>query len=120
MGQVPPKGKALLMLRKQTIDELISEIDPTRIIAFSRDGKARPLKDVMQELTKEEKPLVIIGGFARGSFSKRLRKLVDEFVAIDPEVLETWVIVSRAIYAYEMAIGLPKRRLKRLFKPNRF
>jgi len=32
-------------------------------------------------------------------------------VRIDREALEAWVVASRAVYAYELAIGLPKRRL---------
>jgi len=39
-------------------------------------------------------------------------EFVDEKVSIDPSGLDAWVVASRIISAYEMAIGIPEKRLK--------
>jgi len=108
--RIPPTGQPLLTLKKQKLPQLLQTIKPTYVLAFSRKGKACTLEDAISMLSKE-KPVAIVGGFPHGHFSERTAKLVDETVAIDPEMLETWTITSRLIYEYERAISLPRKRL---------
>lgn len=112
-GRVPPKGTALLTLRRQTLAQLFQEIKPSYIVAFSRVGKPRSLEESVSRLLEKRKPVVLAGGFPRGHFSKATLKLADEVVCLDPEMLETWTVTSRVIYEYERALSLPKKRLKR-------
>lgn len=113
-NRIPPTGKSLISLKKQSIAELISEIKPTRVIALTRLGKLKRLDDVVNELVKEKKPIIIIGGFPHGHFSEDTLKLADETICFDPEALETWTVASRIIYEYEKAIGLPLKRLRKV------
>ncbi len=109
-GKVPPKGKSLLTLEAKTLKSLIEDLKPTYTIIFSMDGEARTLDEIAGNLVREEKPLVIVGGFPHGSFSEPTLKLADKVVCIDPEMLETSIVVSRVIYEYEKSINLAKKR----------
>lgn len=113
LGRIPPTGKPLIELKKQTITQLLTELKPTYTLAFTRLGKFKQLDATIAELAEEKKPVAIIGGFPRGHFSGDLLKLVDETICFDPEMLETWIVASRTIYAYEKAIGLPAKRLRK-------
>lgn len=114
LGRIPPTGKPLIELKKQTISQLLTELKPTCTLAFTRLGKFKQLDLIAAELAEEKTPVAIIGGFPRGHFSGDLLKLVDETVCFDPEMLETWTVASRAVYAYEKAIGLPAKRLGKI------
>jgi len=111
---VPPSGKTLLSLEEKGLAELIRTIDPTYIIAFERGGEPKTFEEVALKLAEEDRPAVLVGGFPHGEFSEGIIKLANETVCVDPEVLEAWIVVSRIIYEYERAIGLPRRRLERL------
>lgn len=108
--RVPPKGKPLLTLEAKTLESLIKELKPTYTVMFSTEGKAERLDKIAEKLAKEEKPLVIVGGFPHGDFSELTQKVADETVCIDPEMLETSIIVSRIIYEYERVINLAEKR----------
>lgn len=114
LDKIPLTEKPLVELKKQTVTQLLTELKPTYIVAFTRLGKIKQLDATIAELTEEKKPAIIIGGFPRGHFSGDLLKLVDETVCFDPEMLETWAVTSRVIYEYENGIGLPKKRLKKI------
>jgi len=112
-GRVPPQPteNALLLLKQKTLPQLIREIKPSYVLALSRVGKPRTLEETVAKLSSENKPVVIVGGFPHGHFSKTTLKLVDETVCIDPDMLETWTVTSRAIYEYERALSVSKKRL---------
>lgn len=111
---IPPQGSVLLALNQKTLKQLIDEVNATYIVAFSRKGTPQTLEEVMLRISKQQKPLVIIGGFPHGHFTETTLKLADKVVRVDPEMLETWTLTSRVIYEYERAISLPKERIKRL------
>ena len=112
-GRAPPNGKALLELESKTLSQLLSEINPTRVVAFSTAGTPQTIEEVMSRLSNEEKPVVIIGGFPHGHFSAITLQLVDKLVRIDSEMLEACTVTSRVIYEYERAISLSMKRIKR-------
>jgi len=111
VARAPGVGEPLLAMRKQTLNQLVEEIKPSTTIALTTLGEYKDLGELCQELAKERKPTILIGGFPRGHFSEETLDLADRAVRIDREALEAWVVASRAVYAYELAIGLPKRRL---------
>ncbi len=113
LGRAPPNGQALLKLEPKTLSQLLREINPTHVVAFSTAGTPHTFEEVMPRLLNEEKPAVIIGGFPHGHFSATTLQLVDELVCVDLEMLEAWTVTSRVIYEYECAISLPIKRLKR-------
>ena len=112
--RVPPQQRqtALLTLEHKTLTQLIGEVKPSYVLAFSRIGKPRMLEEAISKLSNEKRPLLIVGGFPHGHFSEATLKLVNETVCIDPDMLETWTVTSRAIYEYERLLSVSKKRLK--------
>lgn len=111
--QVPPNSqKPLLSLKQETLAHLLGEVRPSHVLALSRIGQPRVLENVISSLAKTKAPAALIGGFPEGHLSKTTLQLADETVCIDPEMLETWTVVSRVVYEFERAISLPTRRLK--------
>lgn len=112
-GRVPPRGKPLMALETKTLPALVNELKPTYTVIFDKPGETKTLEETMLDLIKHERPLVIVGGFPHGEFSKITLSLANEIICIDPENLEAWTVVSRVIYEYERALSLPKKRLKK-------
>ncbi len=83
----------------------------TTIAAAERLGQPQTLETCISSLSHEVKPAVLVGGFPQGHFSKTTLKLANKVVSIDPEMLETWTVVSRVIYEFERAFSLPKQRI---------
>jgi len=113
-GRVPPEPdeKALLTLKQKTLPQLIQEVKPSYVLAFSRIGKPVTLEKAVSRLAPEKNPAVIVGGFPSGHFSEATMKLVNETACIDRDMLEAWTVTSRVIYEFERALGLPEKRLK--------
>jgi rRNA small subunit pseudouridine methyltransferase Nep1 len=114
-GRVPPQTteNALLLLKRRTLQQLIREIKPSYVLAFSRLGKPCTLEEAVSKISGEDKPVVIVGAFPHGHFSETAVRLTNDLVSIDSEMLETWTVTSRIIYEFERAICLPKKRLNR-------
>jgi len=112
--RIPPEDAAtpLLLLKQQSLTQLMREIQPSYVLALSRLGTPRTLEATVSRLIVEKRPAVLVGGFPHGHFSKPTVKLADEVVCIDREMLETWIVVSRVIYEFERALSLPQRRLE--------
>jgi rRNA small subunit pseudouridine methyltransferase Nep1 len=112
-GRVPPEKteKVLLSLKQKTLPQLVREIKPSYVLAFSRLGKPCTVEEAVSKLSVEKRPVVIVGGFPHGHFLETTVRLANDVVSIDPEMLETWTVTSRIIYEYERAISLPSKRL---------
>ena len=110
-GKVPIEGETLLKLEQKTLQQLLAETEADHILAFSRNGEPKTLTEAVSSLQPKQKPAIIIGAFPHSTFSENTIQLVDELVCVDAEMLEAWTITSRAIYQYEQAISLPKKRL---------
>lgn len=111
--RVPPheNEKPLLVLKQQTLTQLIKEAKPARLIALSRAGRPQTIEDTISDLAKTDKACVLVGGFPKGHFTKAVTQLADETVCVDSEMLETWTVVSRVVYEFERALSLPQKRL---------
>ena len=110
-GKVPIEGEILLKLEQKTLQQLLAEIEADYIIAFSRNGTPKTITEAVSSLQSKQRPAIIIGAFPHNTFSKNTIQLANELVCVDSEMLEAWTITSRAIYQYEQAISLPKKRL---------
>lgn len=104
LGKVPPQGSPLLTLEKMTLQTLIKNLKPSETLLFTEKGTLSKLKTVMNEYAKQENPVIIIGGFPHGDFSPETLNLSNKKVSISPETLDTWIVVSRALYCYEEVI----------------
>jgi len=112
VGRVPSTGQILLKLEPKILPQLLREITATHVVAFSRRGSPHTLAEVVSRLSSEEMPVVIIGAFPHGHFTEPTRRLADEIICVDPEMLEAWTLTSRVIYEYERAISLLTKRLE--------
>ena len=112
LGRVPPEGEVLITAKRGSLKSLISELHPTTVLVLTSGGRLARLDGVMEEASKAPRLAVIIGGFPRGEFSEDILKLADRLVAISPEPLEAWTVVSRVIYEYERAVGLSETKLE--------
>ncbi|MEM3079632.1 MAG: 16S rRNA methyltransferase [Thermoproteota archaeon] len=106
LGEVPPGKPPLLKVEKGGLQRLVRDVKPSKVIALTTLGKPKPLKKLCEESTHISEPMFLIGGFPRGHFEEETLQTVDESYRVYKEHLETWVIASRLIYAYEMAEGL--------------
>lgn len=113
LGTIPPSGEALLHLQRKDLFQLLHEVEPDYVVAFSTEGSPRTLEEAVSRLHSKERPVVLIGGFPHGHFSETTARLADEIVCVDREMLEAWTLISRVIYEYERAVSLPKKRLSR-------
>lgn len=109
-GAVPLSGPSLLKVKKGSLKQVVSEIEPSYVVAFTSKGEEKILEDAVKILSEKDNSLAIIGAFPHGHFSDEIIKLTDLAVSIDPEMLEAWTMTSRVIYEYEKLIGLPKMR----------
>lgn len=94
-GKVPLKGKSLMEMKKERLDELLNKIRAKKIV-FSRKGKRKALQDVF-----EENVVCIIGGFPSGNFISPVEKYTDEVISLHEEMLPAWIVAMEAIVAYE-------------------
>jgi rRNA small subunit pseudouridine methyltransferase Nep1 len=106
VGAVPPGKPTLLKVEKGGLEYLVKNVKPSKVIALTTLGKSKPLKELCEELVHLSEPMFLIGGFPRGHFEKETLRAVDDAYRVYKEHLETWVVASRLVYAYELAKGL--------------
>ena len=101
-GRVPAEGEPLLSMKKMRIEELIKKIRPTMTVVFSSVGKPTTIREVSKDIARERNPVVIVGGFPHGHFSKAISNVADMVASIYDRPLDAWVVASRIIYEYEI------------------
>jgi rRNA small subunit pseudouridine methyltransferase Nep1 len=101
--RVPHEGDPLLVLRKMRIKQLVEMIQPTFTVAFSSIGTPISIREVCNELTEERRPVVVVGGFPHGHFTKATSSVVDKTISVYHKPLDAWVIASRVVYEYEVS-----------------
>ena len=108
---VPPTGHPLLSIKPGHIGDLLDEISG-RVIALTTRGLPKRMDEVASRLAEHENPVLLVGGFPKGHFSKETLLKTKESYQIHSQGLEAWTVVARAIYDYERAIAprgtLPK------------
>jgi len=106
-GKVPPDSdKPLLLIKDMSLEELLSTIGK-KLILLSETGELVSPDYVVEEIVSSN-GIIGIGGFPHGDFSKRIYRLADKVYSIYPKSLDTWIVVSRIIEAYERRINLYK------------
>ncbi len=64
------------------------------------------MDEVASRLVKHPNPVLLVGGFPRGHFSKEALFKAKESYRIHNQHLDAWTVVARAVYDYERAIAL--------------
>ncbi len=117
-GQVPPKTeKPLLKIQKQTLQQLLNKIKPTKTIILTTNGQKYTPWKIAKILANEQKPALIIGGFPHGTFKQQNLKLADIKATIYPKPLETWTVTALIIHAYEKEMKIYEKAWN---KPQNF
>jgi rRNA small subunit pseudouridine methyltransferase Nep1 len=111
-GQVPRKGEALMKLEKMPLHRLLDQLAPSKVLALSTLGKPKLLREVAQYASGFKDPMILVGGFPRGHFTERTRRLASETFRVDTKPMDAWVVAGRLVYDFEWAIGLAKNRLE--------
>jgi len=98
---VPPVGPALLTLLQGDIASLLGEFKSDIVVALTTEGELKTMEEVAKRLAEHRRPVLLVGGFPEGHFSKRTMERVNESYRIDRRRLEAWTVVARAVYDYE-------------------
>lgn len=101
-GRIEEDHKSLLEIKEMSFEELICEICPKHVIGLSHRGTRSSYQHLAKKL--DENSCVVIGGFAKGQFSNRIKKFLNELVSVDRNPLEAHIVVSRVLYEYEKRI----------------
>jgi len=102
-GAVPPVGEPLLSLSDGSLAEIIRKLNGDYVVALSTLGKPRGMEDVAGLMVDHKHPVLLIGGFSTGHFSKETIALANDVFQIYSKGLDAWTVVSRAVYDYERA-----------------
>ncbi len=98
---VPPMGPALLTLTRGNIATVIDDVKSDLVVALTTEGELKHIEDVARRMSDYKRPLLLVGGFPEGHFSKPTMERVSESYRIDRRRLEAWTVVARAVYDYE-------------------
>lgn len=100
------QGKELLRLSKGSLEKLLNEVKPSTVIGLSRIGKHSGFEAVSEYALKYERPVFVVGGFARGHFSERNLELMNNVFSVSEYGLEAHVVVSRILYETEKLLNI--------------
>ncbi len=103
--QVPTDGIPLLSLENASLPVLISKLDAEIVVALTTQGTPMSMYQVAEKMSQQRNPVLLVGGFPKGHFSKPTLRLANEAYRIDRRGLEAWTVVARALYDYERAIN---------------
>jgi len=81
---------------------LIDEINPSKVIGFSTEGKLNSYEKVAAEISDDT--CIVIGGFQKGNFSDSIKNKTNILYSIGNESFEGHVVVARILYEYEKTI----------------
>ncbi len=98
---VPPVGPPLLSLGAGAVSDVVREDDADFVVALTTQGELKTMTDVANSLASHKRPLLLVGGFPEGHFSKQTLQNANGVYRVDKRRMEAWTIVSRAIYDYE-------------------
>ncbi|MEM0052988.1 MAG: ribosome biogenesis protein [Nitrososphaeria archaeon] len=93
--------KVLLKLYKGTLKELLSKIKPSIVIGLSRLGEKSNFRKVALFGLKFERPVFVVGGFAKGTFKDEHRLLMNHIFSISNYSLDAHVVTARLLYEVE-------------------
>ncbi|MEM3403565.1 MAG: ribosome biogenesis protein [Nitrososphaeria archaeon] len=98
---VKAEDKLLLKLQDGNLDNLINRIRPSVTIGLSRVGKTSTYEDVAKIGLKFEKPVFIVGGFAKGTFSEKSKRSMNYLLSVSQYPLDAHVVTARILYEIE-------------------
>lgn len=101
-------NKVLLRLYDGTLKDLIAKLKPSIVIGLSRLGKESTFKNVALFGLNYERPIFIVGGFAKGTFKDENKLLMNNIFSISKYSLDAHVVVARLLYELEKNLDVIK------------
>ncbi len=95
-------NNTLLELKKKTFSELLDEINPSKIIGLSIEGKSSSYENIASQI--DDDSCIVIGGFQKGHFTESTKIKLDKLFSVNSESLESHVVVGRILYEYEKTV----------------
>ena len=95
-------GRNLLELKSMDFGTLVKEIGPRQVIGLSSRGITSSYQQLATEADSDT--CLVVGGFARGQFSKDTAKHFNGLVSVDKKPLEAHIVISRVLYECEKRI----------------
>jgi rRNA small subunit pseudouridine methyltransferase Nep1 len=99
---IESNGNTLLEIKDKSFLELINEINPSKLIGFSSQGKKHSFENTVSEIT--DNCCLVVGGFQKGHFSEKVQSRIDQLISIDDYSFEAHVVIARMLYEYEKTI----------------
>lgn len=99
---IETESKLLLKIKKKSFKELIQELEPTKVIGFSKEGQKNSLQKIATDLPQNS--CIVIGGFQKGHFSNEVQNQMDKIFSIGDSSFEAHVVIARILYEYEKTI----------------
>ena len=112
IGRVPERGDPLMQIKKCSLQTLAKSIPTRDIVGFSTLGQPKLMRDAAEQIGRLTDPLVCIGGFPRGHFTKGNSGLLKSTFKVDRESLDAWVVAGRFVYDFEWVIGVAQKRIE--------
>lgn len=101
-GKVPPDSdRPLLWARRSSFKEGLRKISGSRVVLLDEKGTAIHPRNLGRVLTGEKRPVVVVGAFQRGDFSREIKESANDIVSIAPFPLDAWAVVARVIASVE-------------------
>ncbi|MDG6975552.1 MAG: ribosome biogenesis protein [Nitrososphaerota archaeon] len=94
----------LLRVHDWEVKELVRRVGGGRAFGLSVLGRKSTPMGFAEETVKSDDPVVVVGGFPHGHFSKETAAALDEVVRVHPKPLEAHVVAARVLYEIEMAV----------------
>ena len=101
LGKIFSMERCLLKTIDMDFKELLLSIEPSKTIGLSRAAKQSSFESVAKELATTERPVLVVGGFPRGKFTKSVYASLDNIYSVSRHPLEANVVIARIIYEYE-------------------
>jgi len=95
-------GNMLLEIKDMDFESLLNKISPSKVIGLTIDGLPSSYQNIAKNISNQS--CLVVGGFAKGHFSKKTRKNLDSVFKVDKNSLEAHIILSRMLYEYEKTI----------------
>jgi rRNA small subunit pseudouridine methyltransferase Nep1 len=102
---IPEVGPPLLSLETGTLPSIAKQLKGDVVAALTTQGVNTTMEEVANRLSNHKKPVLLIGAFPQGHFSRETLQIANEAYRIDRRKLEAWTVVGRAVYDFERAIA---------------
>ena len=100
--KIKADNELLLEIHNKTFSELLDEINPSKVIGFSKKGTLSSYEKIAAKIS--DNTCIVLGGFQKGHLSDSIQNKITELCSVGDESFEGHVVVARILYEYEKTI----------------